>query len=161
MLRPIALGFLLFVVAEMATLIALGKWIGILPTILIVLGGGVVGAWLAKWQGVRTAMRARSRLAQGALPAVEMSDGLMIWLAAVLFMIPGVLTDVLGLALLLPPTRSLLRHAVMARFSRRTFLGAKLFGERKPRGAAASSSAPPRGDQIIDARVIETRVVDE
>ena len=158
MLRPLAIGFLLFVVAEMAALIALGKWVGILPTILIVLGGGVVGAWLAKWQGARTAMRARSRLAQGALPAVEMTDGLFITLAAVLFMIPGILTDLLGLALLFPPTRSLLRHAVLARVSRRSFLGGTLFGQPKPRAAASS---PPRGDQIIDARVIETRIVDE
>lgn len=158
MLRPLAIGFLLFVIAEMAALIALGKWVGIVPTILIVLGGGIVGAWLARWQAMRTAMRARSRLATGALPAVEMTDGLFITLAAALFMIPGLLTDVLGLALLFPPTRSLLRHAVLARISRRTFLGGKLFGEREPRTAA---SAPPRGDQIIDARVIETRVVDE
>lgn len=160
MLRPVALGFVLFVIAEMAALIALGKWVGILPTILIVLGGGIVGAWLAKWQGMRTAMRARNRLATGALPAVEMTDGLFITLAAVLFMIPGLLTDVLGLALLLPPTRSLLRHAILAKVSRRSFLGAKLFGERQPQ-PAAPSSAPARGDQIIEARVIETRVVDE
>ena len=159
MLRPFAIGFLLFVVAEMAALIALGKWVGILPTIFIVLGGGVVGVWLAKWQGLRTAMKARNRLATGALPAVEMTDGLFITLAAVLFMIPGLLTDLLGLALLFPPTRSLLRHAVLARVSRRTVLGGMLFGQREPRPGAAT--APPRGDQIIDARVIETRVVDE
>jgi UPF0716 protein FxsA len=160
MLRPFAIGLLLFIVAEMAALIALGKWVGIVPTILIVLGGGVVGAWLAKWQAMRTALRARNRLATGALPAVEMTDGLMIWLAAVLFMIPGLLTDVLGLALLFPPTRGLLRHTVLAHISRRSLLGAKLFGERKPHPASATAT-PPRGDQIIDARVIDARVVDE
>lgn len=156
MLRWMGLLFLLFVAAEMAVLILLGRTLGVLPTILLVLGAGALGAMLARWQGARAALRARSRLAQGSLPAAEMTDGLLIVVAAVLLIIPGVLTDVLGLALLFPPTRSLLRHAVVAQFTRRTALGRMAFGRD-----ARPPHEPMGGDQIIDARVIETRVVDE
>jgi UPF0716 protein FxsA len=158
MLRPLAIGFLIFVVAEMAALIALGRLFGIVPTIALVLGAGVVGAWLARWQALRAAMRARNRMLQGAIPSAELTDGLLISLAAVLLIIPGVITDVLGLALLFPPTRRLLRQAVLARFTRRSLLGRLAFGPRQPR---QPSPTRPRGDQVIDARVIETRVVDE
>ena len=149
---------LLFVVAEMAALILLGRTLGLVPTILLVLGGGIVGAWVARWQGLRTAMRARSQMAQGVLPTAEMTDGLLIAVAAVLLIIPGVLTDVLGLLLLIPPTRALLKRAVIGQFTRRSPLGRFTHAaEHDARG----DGARPRGDEIIDARVIGTRVVEE
>jgi UPF0716 protein FxsA len=153
MIRSFSLFFLGFVVLEMAVLIALGRTFGIFPTILLVLGAGIVGAWLARWQGLRAAMRAQERMAQGVMPTREMSDGLMIAVAAVLLIIPGVLTDVLGLLLLFPPTRAMLRRAVVAQFTRRSMLGRFTHA---PRHATARG-----GDRIIDARVIETRVVEE
>jgi UPF0716 protein FxsA len=156
MLRTIPLFLLVFVIAEMALLITMGRHLGVLPTILIVLGGGIAGAWIARWQGLRTAIRARNRLASGMLPTAEMTDGLLIAVAAVLLIIPGVITDVLGLALLFPPTRALLRRAVVGQFTRRSPLGWFLHHKtRQPEVFAA------RGDKIIDARVVETRVVDE
>jgi UPF0716 protein FxsA len=154
MLQRIGLYLLVYVAAEMAALIMLGRRMGVLPTILLVLGGGVVGAWLARRQAAQAAWRARKRLAQGAVPSSELSDGLMITLAAVLFILPGVLTDILGLALLFPPTRALLRQAVVSHFTRSSALGRLGVG----RGGA---SHEPRGDRIIDARVIEARVVEE
>jgi UPF0716 protein FxsA len=157
-MRSLSTFLLLFIVAEMATLIVLGRAFGVLPTILLVLGGGILGAWVARWQGLRTAVRAQTQLASGVMPTAEMTDGLLIGVAAVLLIIPGVLTDVLGLALLLPPTRALLKRAVIGQFTRRSPLGR--FTHTQPQGAAADG-ARPRGDQIIDARVIETRVVDE
>jgi UPF0716 protein FxsA len=156
MLRSIPLFLLLFVVAEMALLIIMGRHLGVLPTIVIVLGGGIAGAWVARWQGLRTAIRARNRLASGVLPTAEMTDGMLIVVAAVLLIIPGVITDVLGLALLFPPTRAFLRRAVVGQFTRRSPLGWFLHHRaRRPEVGAA------RGDKIIDARVVQSRVVDE
>jgi UPF0716 protein FxsA len=157
-MRSLSTFLLLFVVAEMAALILLGRALGVWPTILLVLGGGIVGAWVARWQGLRTAMRARSQMASGVLPTAEMTDGLLIAVAAVLLIIPGVLTDILGLALLLPPTRALLKRAVIGQFTRRSPLGR--FTHEQPYGAEADGPRS-RGDQIIDARVIETRVVED
>jgi UPF0716 protein FxsA len=148
---------LLFVIAEMATLITMGRYLGLIPTLVIVIGGGIVGGWIARWQVVRTAFRARSRLASGVLPTAEMTDGFLILVAAVLFIIPGVLSDVLGLALLFPPTRAILRRVAVAQFSRHSVLGWFVHhGHRTPQEAPRT-----RGDQIIDARVIETRVGEE
>jgi UPF0716 protein FxsA len=157
-MRSLSTFLLLFVIAEMAALILLGRTFGVLPTILLVLGGGIVGAWVARWQGLRTAMRARSQMAHGVLPTAEMTDGLLIAVAAVLLIIPGVLTDILGLALLLPPTRALLKRAVIGQFTRRSPLGR--FTHEQAYGAPGDGPRS-RGDQIIDARVIETRVVEE
>ncbi len=157
-MRSLPMCLLLFVVAEMATLILLGRTLGVLPTILLVLGGGIAGAWVARRQGLRTAMRARSQMAQGVLPTAEMTDGLLIGVAAVLLMLPGVLTDILGVALLIPATRKLLKRTVIAQFTRRSPLGR--FTHAAGHDASANASRP-RGDQIIDARVIETRVVEE
>lgn len=154
MLQRIGLYFLLYVAAEMAALILLGRRLGVLPTILVVLGGGVVGAWIARRQGLQAALRARERMTQGAVPSTEMSDGLLIMLAAVLFMLPGVLTDLLGLALLFPPTRAALRHAVVSHFTRNSTLGRMGFGRKHP-------PQPTGGGRVIDARVIETRVVED
>jgi UPF0716 protein FxsA len=153
MLRSLPLLFLGFVIVEMALLITLGRALGPVPTILLVLGGGILGAWLARWQGLRAAVRVRTQMARGVLPTTEMTDGLLIAVAAVLLIIPGVLTDVLGVLLLFPPTRSLLRRAVVGQFTRRSPLGRYAHTSRRP--------APQGGDQIIDARVIETRVIDE
>jgi UPF0716 protein FxsA len=153
MLRRLPLLLLAFVVAEMVLLITLGRWLGVWPTILLVLGGGIAGAWLARWQGLRTALRARDQLANGVLPTTEMTDGFLIALAAVLLILPGVLTDLLGLALLFPPTRALLRRAVIGQFTRRSPLASFTHG--------AQHDDTRRGDRIIDARVIHTRVVDE
>jgi UPF0716 protein FxsA len=157
-MRSLSTFLLLFVIAEMAALILLGKTFGVLPTILLVLGGGIVGAWVARWQGLRTAMRARSQMASGVLPTAEMTDGLLIAVAAVLLIIPGVLTDVLGLALLLPPTRALLKRAVIGQFTRSSPLGR--FTHEQPFDADAVGPRS-RGDQIIDARVIDSRVVED
>jgi UPF0716 protein FxsA len=157
-IRTLALGFLLFVIAEMAVLILLGRTFGVFPTIAIVLGAGVLGAWVARWQAAQAALRARSSLAQGAVPTGDMADGLLIALAAVLLIVPGVITDVAGLVLLFPPTRAAIRRSFAAEFSRRTPLGAAIFG--MPTGGSEGASTDER-DRIIDARVIETRVVDE
>ena len=157
-MRSLSTFLLLFVVAEMAALIMLGRTFGVWPTILLVLGGGIVGAWVARWQGMRTAMRAQNQMASGVLPTAEMTDGLLIAVAAVLLIIPGVLTDVLGLALLLPPTRALLKRAVIGQLTRRSPLGR--FTHEQAYGAEGGGLRS-RGDQIIDARVIDTRVVED
>jgi len=154
MFRRLALFVLLFIAAEMAVLIMLGRSLGVFPTIAIVLGAGMVGAWLARSQGLRSAMRAQQQLAHGVMPTSEMTDGLLIAVAAVLLIIPGFITDVLGLALLFPPTRALLKRTVIGKFSRSSPLGRFTHEHEHQR-------RPAGGDQIIDARVIETRVVED
>jgi UPF0716 family protein affecting phage T7 exclusion len=145
--------FVVFPIAELAVLIKLGGSIGWLPTIALMIGAGMAGAAVARAEGFKSAMRVRSQLAHGALPAAEMFDGLLIAGAGLLLILPGILSDILGLILLLPPTRKLVRQGIM-HWARTRFRVVQI-GED-----AADAGPPRRGDQIIDARVIETRVID-
>ena len=145
-----------YIILEMTLLITLGRALGLFWTLALVLGAGFAGAWLARREGLRLALRMRSQMAAGAIPASEMTDGVLIAIAAVLLIIPGVLGDVIGLALLFPPTRSLIKAALAAKFAKVATIGRFTVDQARPRRVSS-----PGGDRIIEARVIETRVVEE
>jgi len=141
---------LLFTVVPLVEL-ALLLWIGAHTswwfTLGLVVFTGVAGAWLARHEGVRCLRRFQQELAAGKLPADPLLDGLMILLAGALLVTPGVLTDTLGFALLLPPLRRLVRERVKRRIQTRVFVsGTPEWG--------ASDGGPPH-DQIIDVKVID------
>jgi UPF0716 protein FxsA len=98
---------LLFPVIELAVLIKVGSMIGVLPTLLLIIGTAILGAMLLRVAGVATALRARERLARGELPDREMLEGLMVAVGGVLLMLPGFVSDVIGLFCLLPMTRGM------------------------------------------------------
>jgi len=85
-------------------------------TVALVIGAGVLGAWLIRWQGWRTWRRIQEELERGKLPADAVQDGLLILVAGVLLITPGMLTDVVGLLLLLPPVRRLIKLRLRRRF---------------------------------------------
>lgn len=87
---------------ELAILVPLAQWMGIGATILLVLATGVLGAWLARREGLRALQRFREQANQGKAPTEPMLDGVAILAAAIFLMTPGVLTDILGVVLLLP-----------------------------------------------------------
>ncbi|CAD5107840.1 FxsA family protein [Zestomonas carbonaria] len=100
--------FLLFPLLELAVLIKVGGAIGVLPTLLLIIATAVLGSVLLRVAGVATAWRARERLARGELPEQEMLEGLLIAVGGGLLLLPGFISDVIGLFCLLPPTRRLL-----------------------------------------------------
>jgi len=102
--------FILVPLAELAVLIAVGDWIGLVPTLILLLAVSVVGAWLAKREGLAAWRRFQLALAEGRMPTVEVADGAMIMLAGALLLTPGFLSDVVGVLLLLPPTRAMARR---------------------------------------------------
>ncbi|MET3575949.1 FxsA family protein [Bhargavaea ullalensis] len=100
--------FILFIVvptSELAVLLYAGSKIGVLPTIGIILLTAALGAWLAKSQGLMAWRELQRRTAAGEPPGDAVLDGLFIFLGGILLLIPGLITDVLGLLFLLPPTR--------------------------------------------------------
>lgn len=97
---------------ELALLVALAGGVGWGPTLLTCAATGFVGAWLARWQGVRTALAAQEALAAGSFPGRELLDGAFILAGGVVLLTPGLLTDAVGLALLVPPTRRALQRAL-------------------------------------------------
>jgi UPF0716 protein FxsA len=110
MVPILAVAFLLVPLAELAVLIAVGDVIGLLPTLVLLLVVSVAGAWLAKREGLAAWRRFQRALADGRVPTVEVADGAMILLAGALLLTPGFLTDVVGILLLLPPTRAMARR---------------------------------------------------
>ena len=105
MLLKLFLAFTLIPVIELYLLIKLGATVGPVNTLLLVILTGAAGAYLAKLQGLEAMMRVKTRLQQGETPAEEMLDALIIFIAGIVLLTPGLLTDISGLLLLLPATR--------------------------------------------------------
>lgn len=127
MLGFLILLFIALPVLELVLLLRIGSWIGALPTILLVVTTGVVGASLARSQGLAVFTRIQSEIARGRPPVAQMVDGFLIFAAGVLLLTPGVITDVFGIALLLPPVRALLRRSVARRMKRMAEAGTARF----------------------------------
>jgi UPF0716 protein FxsA len=115
--------FILLPIAELYVIIQVGGWIGVLPTLAILLLDGFLGAALARSQGRAAWMRFNSAFAEGRVPAREVFDGAMIIVGGALLLAPGFITDVIGFMLLIPPTRALLRGAVARLAKRRVTFG--------------------------------------
>jgi len=104
---------------ELAILIWIGQWIGAWVTIGAVILIGAIGAWLVKHQGLRTWSRIRASLSRGAMPGAELLDALLILIAAVLLITPGVLTDIAALLLFVPAVRTALKRRLADYFRNR------------------------------------------
>ena len=94
---------------ELMLLIEVGSRAGALTTIAICLVTGFVGASLAKSQGADVVRRITATVQQGVLPARELLDGVLILVAGVVLLTPGFVTDAMGILLLTPPIRALIR----------------------------------------------------
>ncbi len=105
MLLGLFLLFTLVPLVELYLLIRLGTYIGAVDTIAIVIGTGLAGGLLAKSQGLAVLDRIRTELNQGRPPAESLFDGLLILIAGAMLITPGLLTDGLGLLLLIPWSR--------------------------------------------------------
>ena len=97
---------------ELVILLVLGSeyGFGLLPTLAIVLLTGIVGAWLAQWQGTLAFSRIRRDLAEGKMPTDSVMDAVLIFFAGAFLMTPGILTDVLGFTFLIPGGRKLVKR---------------------------------------------------
>ena len=105
MLARLAFFFIVVPLLDLFILVQLGRAVGVLPTIALVVVTGVLGAALARSQGLRTVLEAQREIAAGRLPGRALLDGLAILVGGALLLTPGLLTDLLGLSLLFPPTR--------------------------------------------------------
>jgi UPF0716 protein FxsA len=105
--------------AELYVLIQVGHAIGVVDTLGLLLLVSIVGAWLAKREGIGVIRRMQRALEAGRVPGTEIVDGFLILLAAALMLTPGFLTDILAIFLLLPPVRALVRRELRRRFARR------------------------------------------
>lgn len=111
--RLVPLFILLLPLAEIACFIVVGRRIGLFPTLSLVVLSAVAGIILMRIQGFGVLNRLRQSGQEGRAPGKELLDTAMILIAGILLLIPGFLTDILGLALFLPPVRSFLWNRLM------------------------------------------------
>lgn len=159
-MRVFLLLLLLFPVLELFVLVKVGMSIGFLPTFLLVVAGSMLGVFVVRIAGVATALSARQRLARGELPAQQMLDGLMMTIGGGLLVLPGFISDVLGLLFLMPFTRRLIvgkvRNRAEAQAARQ-----RAFAENMHAANSAGSMHPgaarpeARRPEVIEGEVIE------
>ena len=128
-------------IAELWGILQVADWVGVLNTIALLIAISIAGAWLLKQQGLATWARLQRTLAAGRMPTKEVTDGALILFGGALLLTPGFLTDIVGLILLIPPTRAAVKgifRPLLARWAERRFV-------------------PPGGRRIYDASVVRNR----
>lgn len=119
MFALLALVFLVVPFLELFVLIQVGDAVGAIPTIAVLVVVSVAGAWLVKREGLGVLRRGQQAMRGGTMPGVEIVDGALILFAGALLLTPGFLTDLLGLSLLVPHVRRLVRTFATRRLVRR------------------------------------------
>jgi len=118
--------FLLFTVVpliELYLLIAIGRVLGPVPTIGLVLITGALGAWFARLEGARVILRWQEAVARQQMPKEGVIDGFLIFVGGLLLITPGILTDIAGLCMVMPFTRRVIAGFVRAWFERQIASG--------------------------------------
>lgn len=109
--------FLAIPIIEIFLLIQVGGYIGVLPTIALVVLTAVIGAYLLKSQGTQTYMRFNQSLSEGRVPANEILEGVALLIGGALLLTPGFFTDSIGFFCLLPITRRPVVTFIVNRFN--------------------------------------------
>ena len=117
MFTRLLLLFTLIPLAELYILIEIGSRFGAMTTIVIIIGTGILGAYLAKQQGFQVWLKIQGEIGQGKFPANELLDGLLLLIAGVVLLTPGLLTDLMGFIILFPATRKYIREWVKKKLS--------------------------------------------
>jgi len=132
---------------ELTLLLTLGKFTSVTFTLAFVILTGIFGAVLLRYQGLFAWRNVQRDLREGRMPTDSLLDGLMIVIAAVLLITPGVLTDLVGITLLIPPCRRFYRLLLARWFKARFQLRSTFPGEPGPAGRS----------QVIDSYVVDQR----
>ncbi len=127
-----AVVFLVVPIVELAVILQVGQTIGALETVALLIAVSVAGGWLVKREGVGVVRRISAQAEAGRVPGRELADGGLILLAGALLITPGFLSDILGIALLLPPVRAVVRPVLVGAITRRA-----LDRRLRPRGPGA------------------------
>ena len=134
--------FIVVPIAELYVIIQVGQTIGALPTIAILIADSLIGSWLLRHQGRAAWRRFQLAVAERRPPAREVLDGTLIIFGGAFLITPGFITDIIGVLLLLPPTRALFRGLLVRRFTSGLVVSMA--------GAAASRRRDPRARSGYD-----------
>ena len=155
MLARLALLFVVVPVLELVLLIQIGQLVGLLPTLALVILTGVAGAALARAEGLRVYFSFQSELASGRLPGQALLDGISVLIGGAFLLTPGVLTDIAGFSLILPPTRRWIQRRVRARLARSIQEGTIDMVVMGPGGWRRAGGPPPAQEDLDPTLGIE------
>ena len=148
--------FIAVPIAELAVIIQVGQAIGVWWTIAILVADSILGSLLMRTQGRAVWRRFNFTLQSGRAPAREVADGVLVIFGGALLLTPGFLTDVLGLLLLLPPTRAVIRRLFLRQAMRR--ITVSMTGVTMPPRAGAYRADDVEGTAVdVDPRPGRTR----
>ncbi|WP_460852111.1 FxsA family protein [Nocardioides montaniterrae] len=130
-------------------IIKVGSWIGLWPTIALLLLDSVIGTWLIRREGARAWRALNERVQTGRVPHRELADGALVVLGGALMLSPGFVTDVIGILLILPVTRPLFRRLVISYAgSRATTYATGRASAYTTRGGTPGGPGVPPGDVV-------------
>lgn len=135
---------------ELCLLLLLGELTAWYVPILFILGTGLLGTWLTRTQGLTVYRRIQNELAAGRMPTDSMIDGVMIFVAGVLLVMPGVLSDILGISAMIPPVRAFYRRQLVAWFHRTFKVTTVVAGETVQRTDVVDSYVVEKGNKLED-----------
>jgi UPF0716 protein FxsA len=128
--------FIVVPIVELYVIIQVGQWIGVWPTLALLLADALLGSLLLRYQGRGAWRRFNQAIAERRFPGREVADGLMIAVGGTLLLTPGFVTDIFGFLLLLPPTRAIARRLLRG-YAARRFVVVSMGGD---------TGTPPRRD---------------
>jgi UPF0716 protein FxsA len=152
----LVLVFIVLPVAELYVIIKVGEAIGVLPTIALLIVDSFLGAALLRSQGRAAWRRFNGALAEGRVPTREVFDGAMVILGGAFLITPGFITDVIGLLLLVSPSRAIFRGIVARMARRRAAFTVRTihWGANRPNGGYRGGEAPRSYDYEGTAREV-------
>lgn len=148
-MRYLLLLFIAMPIVEIGVLIQVGGWLGLWPTLIIVILTAVLGTWMLRQQSAATMMQAQNRLQAGELPAQQIFEGLLLLVGGVLLLTPGFVSDAFGFACLFPWTRRWLAGQIANRTKNGTIfmsgstMGGSFSSGPSPFQTAGQTQTPP------------------
>jgi UPF0716 protein FxsA len=142
---PLVLIFIVVPIIELYVIIQVGEAIGVWWTIALLIADSLIGTWLMRSQGRSVWRRFQETVQAGRMPHREVADGVLVIFGGALLLTPGFVTDFLGLFLILPPTRAVVRRTLL----RRVTFG--LVSGRYQRG-----DAPGQADYDVEGTAVDT-----
>lgn len=152
-LRWALAALILLPLVEIVVLVMVGRSIGVLWTIVLLLAMAVLGAWLSRRETSRTYRALQQSLQSGRMPTDEATDAILVMVGGFLLILPGFVSDIVGLLLILPFTRPAARRLLQTVVAARV-LGVAGGGAGRAGSNSRNSARPPGRGQVIEGEVI-------
>lgn len=155
-MRAFLLVLLLFPVLELYVFFKVSTAVGFFPALLMIIVGSGLGIMVMRLAGLATVLRTRASLQRGEMPAEQVFDGLMFAIGGGLLLLPGFISDLLGVLCLLPFTRHALARRIRDRAQAQVMRQRAFAEDMQSRGPAGGPGAPlRRAPEVIEGEVIE------